>query len=380
MEYTETLQKLTQSTDFVTNARLTHVLINAVKNKQVRFDKQTSTEFHDFIMTELSRVKDVLPTLPDYEAKDKLFFYEDALVGLFTFLTMSAVPFADEDFTVMTEVCKAVDAEQRVPHAVDAAFKLDKIEAADAKKIVDLLVTIDDEFERGIFYSSVVDGNDDGALDKFTPEARTVVADYIATEIDRYLAIETPSEAVTHCLEYVADACGKFACDRLLDGAEKLLSVKKPNVRYYAMRTLVDNGRGVPSEVVTEMAEDLEYAELTYSLLARSGMITLFPKKYASPEYLAKSDMVHWLCYPTELGKAPDEIELFGTVDVKKQPYYVFKYKSDSDNLSDDLKNRWLVGWSSDDGGTFSHFTPLDECVKKTPEKTLKFIKKKLIG
>lgn len=107
-------------------------------------------------------------------------------------------------------------------------------------------------------------------------------------------------------------------------------------------------------------------------------MITLFPKKYASPEYLAKSDMVHWLCYPTELGKAPDEIELFGTVEVKKQPYYVFKYKSDSDNLSDELKNRWLVGWSSDDGGTFSHFTPLDECEKKTPEKTLKYIKKSL--
>lgn len=265
MEYTEALKQMSQSNDFVSNARLTHVLINAVKNKDVRFDKATASEFHDFVISELSRVKDVLPTLPDYEEKDKLFYYEDALVGLYTFLTMNAVPFSDEDFTVMTEVYKAVDAAQRVPSAVDAAFKLDRIDAADVKKIIDLLVTIDDEYERGLFYSAVVDGNDNGALEKFTPEAKSAAADYIAAEIDRYLAVEDPAEAVIHCLEYVADACGKFACEKLLDGAEKLLSVKRSNVRYYAIRTLVDSGRGVPSEVVTEMAEDLEFAELTYS-------------------------------------------------------------------------------------------------------------------
>lgn len=58
----------------------------------------------------------------------------------------------------------------------------------------------------------------------------------------------------------------------------------------------------------------------------------------------------------------------------------IFRYKSDSDNLSDELQNKWLIGWSGDKGGTFSQFDEYALYEKKTPEKTLKYIKKKLIG
>ena len=49
--------------------------------------------------------------------------------------------------------------------------------------------------------------------------------------------------------------------------------------------------------------------------------------------------------YPTELGKAPDDIEFVGKITYlfKKDKYYVFKYRSDSDTLSDNLKNKWLI-------------------------------------
>ena len=96
------------------------------------------------------------------------------------------------------------------------------------------------------------------------------------------------------------------------------------------------------------------------------------------PEYLAKSNLVHWLTYPTELGGEPDAIEYLGKVK-KKDVYYVFRYRSVSDTLSDELKGKWLIGWSSNDGGTFSNFDRYDDFVQKTPEKTLKYIKKKLL-
>ena len=92
--------------------------------------------------------------------------------------------------------------------------------------------------------------------------------------------------------------------------------------------------------------------------------------------------MVHWLVYPTELGKEPDAIEYVGKISYlfKKEVYHVFKFRSDSDNLPDDLKNEWLIGWSSDEGGTFSNFDKYSAFEKETVQSTLKNIKKNLIG
>ena len=92
--------------------------------------------------------------------------------------------------------------------------------------------------------------------------------------------------------------------------------------------------------------------------------------------------MVHWLVYPTELGKKPDAIEYIGKIKYffKKEEYYVFKYMSDSENLGEELQNKWLIGWSNDDGGTFSNFDLLSDYEKGSVDKTLKNIKKKLIG
>ena len=88
---------------------------------------------------------------------------------------------------------------------------------------------------------------------------------------------------------------------------------------------------------------------------------------------------MHWLTYPTELGKAPDEIEYLGKAEVKKEVFHIFRFKSDSNNLGDDLKGKWLIGWSSNDGGTFSEFDEYEKFKKETPEKTVKNIKKKIL-
>ena len=64
----------------------------------------------------------------------------------------------------------------------------------------------------------------------------------------------------------------------------------------------------------------------------------------------------------------------------KKEVFHVFKFRSDSDTLGDDLKNKWLIGWSSNEGGTFSNFDEYALYEKNTIDATLKNIKKKLIG
>ena len=148
------------------------------------------------------------------------------------------------------------------------------------------------------------------------------------------------------------------------------------------MDTLCCIGADIPQPVIEALALDLEYANTTYHNLCRQGKVALFPAEYATEEYLAKSDMVRWLTYPTELGKAPDEIVYIGKIKqmFKKEIFHVFKYRSDSDTLGDDLKNKWLVGWSSDEGGTFSNFDEFAPFEMESTQKTLKLIKKKLIG
>ena len=86
--------------------------------------------------------------------------------------------------------------------------------------------------------------------------------------------------------------------------------------------------------------------------------------------------MIQWLMYPTELGKAPDDIEYVGKVSrlFKKEVYYIFKYRSDSENLDEASKNKWLLGWASEEGGTFSEFEEFARFEAPTLKATLKNI------
>ena len=104
---------------------------------------------------------------------------------------------------------------------------------------------------------------------------------------------------------------------------------------------------------------------------------SLFPAELSTPEYLAKSDLVHWLTYPTELGKQPDQIEYLGKVKKKNITFSVIYPIVITWEMIE--KNQWLIGWSNDEGGTFSNFDLYSDFEQKTIEKTLKNIKKRLL-
>ena len=126
------------------------------------------------------------------------------------------------------------------------------------------------------------------------------------------------------------------------------------------------------------LAHDLEYASMTYVTLAHYGQADRFPSDCADEVYLAKSTMIRWLMYPTELGQMPEGIEYLGKVK-KKEVYHLFRFRSCSDTLDEDTKGKWLIGWASEEGGTFSNFDLYENFEQKTIEKTLKYIKRKLL-
>jgi hypothetical protein len=134
----------------------------------------------------------------------------------------------------------------------------------------------------------------------------------------------------------------------------------------------------IPNSVIRDLANDMEYAYLTYGLLKKYREEKLFPAEYVYAEYLAQSDLSRWLTYPSELGMLPDEIEYIGRVR-KGGFYYIFRFRSDSENLIDELHGEWLIGWSGPHGSTFSNFDLYNDYAQETTEKTLKYIKKKLL-
>ena len=355
---------------------LLEVLLNSFKRGN-KASKADMLEMKEFIFKEIDALTELIPTAPNYKAKDEMFHYEDKLVGLYMFLIANKVETSDGDIAKIKDLVKTVSEYQVLETAVSEMYGLNGIKPEDAKKVVDIAASLSDEYQKGLLYQGLL--SYDKSVGKFSAEAKAVIADYVSSEMERYLNKDGLSEDEINNLEIAADVCKHFINDKTVSVLQRILNLKHNNINYYAVATLISCKQPIGAVVIADLARDLVYADLTYDLLKNNNMTELFPKEYTSAEYLAKSDLVHWLTYPTELGKTPDEIVLMGDVNVKGEKYYIFKYKSDSDTLSAELRNEWLIGWSSADGGTFSNFDLLRDYEQKKPEKTLKIIKKKLI-
>lgn len=375
-QITEMLDSVKNTDKYSEHANLLSYIGNIVlkTNSLSRADLEYIVRFS---VGEMRRLLTVIPTVAEYKQKDEIFNYEDKLLMLYTLAGKKADCATDDDIEVIQELVSLVSAECTIETAVDKLFKQNAISKSDIDNVIETVKPITDEYRRGKFLQGLNEYKD--GIKKLSPEAQAELAEYLADEAERLIPIAQPNSDEMVELEYLADVCKHCITDRLLDLLERAVQSCADNVRYYALETLLNNNRTVTESIVKPLAEDLEYAELTYSLLCKHGKQALFPAELNNTEYLAKSDMVHWLVYPTELGKKPDDIQLLGSGKVKKEVYYVFKYKSDSDNLSDDCVNEWLIGWSSPDGGTFSNFDLLRDYEKKTVEKTVKHIIKKLI-
>jgi len=84
-----------------------------------------------------------------------------------------------------------------------------------------------------------------------------------------------------------------------------------------------------------------------YDLLAELGRADLFPARYRSPVALAESDLAYWLAHPDELGDAPEEIELLGSVERSRRggrtaEYFVFRFRTQPPHWA--AAAGWLAG------------------------------------
>ena len=279
------------------------------------------------------------------------------------------------DLNNIKTLTEIVDRERFVENAIDAIFRDGQNDGATVSQLLASVVPLRDEFRKGQVYQGLLHYR--SGIEALPPESKKLFADHVAAEIGRYVSSPLDEDAVNN-LEVACDVAAYFLNDTVISLLKEVLTLGKNNVNYYAAATLLKAKQAISAEVIEALAKDMVYADMTYSLLKQYGASSLFPAELSDPVYLAKSDLVHWLTYPTELGKQPDLIEFLGKVK-KKEEYYIFRYKSDSENLDDDRRGQWLIGWSNDEGGTFSDFDLYADFEQKTVEKTLKNIKKRLL-
>ena len=373
--FTSIIEDIKQLSSFSEKTSFFTVILNSFQNKKVKISAEDKKEISEFVFEEIKTLIDLTPTLTTYKEKDEIFGYEDKLLGAVMLCHASPAEISEENLNNLKTLMALVDKERFIENAIDNIFRNNQNDTATIKQLLAALIPLKDEFQKGQFYQGFLHYQQQ--IKNIPVESRILLGDYIASELRRY--INAPlDQTIINNLEFACDVAKYFIDDTIVSLLNDVLNLGLNNVNYYAIATLLDAKQIIPQSVVVALANDIVYADMTYALLKRHEATSLFPVELSSAEYLAKSDLVHWLTYPTELGKQPDEIEYLGKVK-KKEEYYVFRYKSDSENLGDDLKGQWLIGWSNDEGGTFSNFDLYSDFEQNTIEKTLKNIKKRLL-
>lgn len=379
-KYSEMLDQIRAADSIRTKTGLVMVFTRVLNGVRHDLYSDERAEIIDLVIEELSAFNEKVLSAKDYKEKFTLFEYEDSLLQLLSIATGYVGELTEEQLAVIRAVEELVKGETTVEDSIDSLFAKDEVSLDDANEVITLVSGIDDVFRRSLFFTGIIKYKDD-IEKKFSNDAWKAVSDYISSELDGYIAKGTNMNSDDiDSLELAADACKYFMTDDIAKKLTELISFGHNAVNFYAVDTLIEKGREVPSDAVAALANDLAYAELIYSVLEKNKKTELFPSELYSREYIEMSSMVHWLMFPTELGEKPDEIEYLGSFKIKKEDYYIFKFRSDSENLDDEIRGEWLIGWTSSEGNTFSNFDCLSsfEDKKHTPKKTLKNIKRYL--
>lgn len=353
-------------------------LVNVAERGKQQLSKSDREKILEFAYAEVDRMRKDILSAENYQEKDLIFECENFLLGIVMHLAGDPSKLPEEVLRKIQALVDLVEKERYIETTIDAIYEQPTIAETDVRRLLYWVRQCSDEYQKSKLFLGLIHYAEQ--IDKWSQEAREMMAQYFVEELRRLPELDT--EEAWNALELLADACKGFANDDVLEALRDLLQYQHNHVNFYVVHTLCAVEEKLPAKTIAALAYDMEFAKMTYDLLKQVGMTDLFPEECRGEEYLAKSDLVRWLIFPTELGKAPDEIVYLGKSKklFSKEVFYIFKYRSDSDNLDQELQNQWLVGWSSNEGGTFSNFDLFAPFEQATPEQTVKLIRKKLIG
>jgi hypothetical protein len=221
-----------------------------------------------------------------------------------------------------------------------------------------------------------------------TPEQSRLCADVIARQASR--AIDDLGRRMReHGLEkrwedeYVTvktdaglllDLLGRLHQSSAVSVLEGAVESSEPWVKLWGALGLMRTGQAVLPEVLRQIAVWPDCRITLARELETLERPDLFPDNFMNQPSLAEATMVDWLLFPTELGRAPDEIRQLQVMPIETDDgladLYVFAFRTHAPHWLSEKD--WVVGvagpFLTDDqptfeslGGTFSRFESLSE-------------------
>ena len=117
-----------------------------------------------------------------------------------------------------------------------------------------------------------------------------------------------------------------------------------PRLRLYALLSLLRHDQEVDPASSPRSLPIPKSRKWLFDGLQKLERTRLYPAEYRNQAALAESDLVNWLIHPTELGRAPDEIELVRAIpfdtgtDAGWADYYLFRFRTESAALGGPLR------------------------------------------
>lgn len=330
------------------------------------------------LVKELDYTKNCLEKSTTWEERNPIFNYFYDLFYFFALYYIKNNTDKDDKLHNFGKECLACLNKYIVlEKTIECAFLQKTANIDEIKNIIDIVKAEEEDLYRSKLYYGLIKYRN--KLSRLDFMSKNYLQSFIESELERYVEhISNLKKFEEICVELICDLLKDIYRDSFKKMLKKILLTNKNNLKVYAIIALAHNNVVVDEKDIIEVAKDLSEYDILYTELKGTEAFKLIPNVYLTQEYICKSQLVRWLIYPTELGQEPDEIEYLGSIKKKKEIYYIYKYRSQTGKLPDDLKGKWLIGWSTNDGDTFSQFELLEKFEQKNPKKTLKVIAKSL--
>ena len=223
-----------------------------------------------------------IPNAASYKEKDLIFVCEDLILGLIMHLCPASADIPQDAFAKIKLLVETVAKERYIETTLDNLFTQELIGEAEVSHLLSLVAQTDDEYQKGMLYNGLVHYKEE--LAKFSENAKAPITAHLTAELKRYLDQDQLTADCVNNLELMADVCRYFADGTIVGLLQEVLKRGYNNINYYAADTLLSLEQNVPPEIIVALAQNLEYANLTYALLIKYGKENLFPKECSAPE------------------------------------------------------------------------------------------------
>ena len=106
---------------------------------------------------------------------------------------------------------------------------------------------------------------------------------------------------------------------------------------------MLESTQTISRDEILKLVLEPGLRQAVHQLFTAHGRKELFPHEYETMESGAESYLVTWLEFPTELGRAPDEVKFITSVSIEyNEVYYVFQYRSQKPRWA--AKLGWMIG------------------------------------